>query len=762
MAPKIHRTFFLLATAWLGFFIEASTYCHGQDLHASDDQFADSLSLLLKQWHALPEASIEVVGLGAGARGLDEVPGSLHVIGAKGLERFSFSDPLRVLQSVSGVNIQEEDGYGLRPNIGLRGSGSERSARITLMEDGILIAPAPYTAPSAYYFPSIARMQSVEILKGSSQIAFGPQTAGGAINLISLGFENGSPRAMYRTEWSGNAGRLDHFFMRESWARPSGTWSMLAEGLGLSSDGFKDLPNAASTGFDKQDVLVKARWASPASQSRPQWIELKWGHVVEDSHETYAGLSESDFEANPFQRYAASAHDELLANQSQAVISHHIENSNWSFKTDLYRTHFHRNWYKLDRMVDSTGTKWSLLQIFETENTDWLKVNSPEGAAFHIKANNRDYLSQGIQHRGIRRWGTSDLGNQLVYGLRWHQDEVDRFEWRDAYQLVEGEMNLMQLGQPGTAGNRLDRASAFASYIRATIRMGSWTWTPGLRSERMQFERLDFELNESGERSNVAVQERSNAVAVWLPGIGLNRNFSDHFAAFMGLHRGFIPPGSAPETRPETSVNWEIGGRLQWPNFQGQVVGFSNAYKNLMGSDLTANGGMGSGDLFNGGSAETKGLEVECTWDAMFENPNWALPIRASYTWTSARFTSAFESDFEPWNVVESGDFLPYLAPHQGNLSATLAHASWSMETNMRYVDPMRTQAGQGALIASEITDPVLVFDAMLRVQFSPEANAYVGVNNLLDSHYVVARRPAGLRPGLPRLIRLGLQFKIG
>lgn len=762
MSSMFHRFPHLVLTVLLGVILGVSGSCLGQDMHMSDDELPDSLSMLLRHWHALPEASVEVVGLGAGARGLDEVPGSLHVISGKVLERFAFSDPLRVLQSVSGVNIQEEDGFGLRPNIGLRGSGSERSARITLMEDGILIAPAPYTAPAAYYFPSIARMQSVEVLKGSSQIAFGPQTAGGAINLISRGFEKGFPRVLFRTEWSEFGGRLDHFLVRESWARPSGTWSFLAEGLGIGSDGFKELPEAASTGFEKRDLMLKTRWEAPESQSRRQWIELKWGRVVEISHETYAGLSADDFDVNPFQRYAASSGDELTADQMQGVLSHHIEDSKWSFKTDVYRTQFHRNWYKLDRMVDSTGAKWSMLQIFETENTDWLKVNSPEGSTLHLKANNRDYFSQGIQHRGIRRWGVADQSNQIVYGLRWHQDAVDRFEWRDAYELVDGEMNLTQLGAPGTAGNRVDRAQALASFVRATIHKGLWTWTPGLRSERMQFERLDFELTEAGERSELAVQERSNSVAIWLPGMGLNRTFSDQFDAFMGLHRGFIPPGSAPETQPETSINWELGCRWQRPNLQGQAVIFSNAYKNLMGSDLTANGGMGSGDLFNGGSARTQGLELEWSWDALSQNPTWALPIRASYTWTSARFTSAFESDFEPWNVVEAGDFLPYLAPHQGNLSATLAHESWSLETNMRYVDPMRTQASQGALIPNEITDRVLVLDVMLRVQFSPEASAYMGVNNLLDSHYVVARRPAGLRPGMPRLIRLGFQYQIG
>ena len=48
-----------------------------------------------------------------------------------------------------------------RMNIGIRGTGTLRSSRITLMEDGVLTAPAAYSAPEAYYTPVIWKYSNI-------------------------------------------------------------------------------------------------------------------------------------------------------------------------------------------------------------------------------------------------------------------------------------------------------------------------------------------------------------------------------------------------------------------------------------------------------------------------------------------------------------------------------------------------------------------------------------------------------------------------
>ena len=102
------------------------------------------------------DIALDNVYITGGKDSISRKPGSATLMDDVALEVFEYTDIHRVLNAVPGVNIQEEDGYGLRPNIGLRGTSPERSKKITVMEDGILSGPAPYSAPPAYYFPNIS------------------------------------------------------------------------------------------------------------------------------------------------------------------------------------------------------------------------------------------------------------------------------------------------------------------------------------------------------------------------------------------------------------------------------------------------------------------------------------------------------------------------------------------------------------------------------------------------------------------------------
>ena len=705
----------------------------------------------------LPQALVEAVSL-TGGRPMG-VPGSVTVLSAKDLRRQGDVDVHRALRSVPGVYIQEEDGFGLRPNIGLRGSGSERSSRISILEDGIPIAPAPYTAPSAYFFPSIGRMNGIEVMKGASQIAHGPNTVGGAINFISTPIPSRLTGRVDARLGDFRTGRI-HMHVGDG----AGRIGWMVEALQSGSRGFKSLDDGGPTGFTKLDLLGKVRWRS-IEGATPQRIELKLGAVDELSHETYAGLTEADFESDPFRRYVGSGRDRMEADQRQAVLTHSLDfGGGWRWTNRAYATRFHRNWYKADRAAGSSGEWVKLGGFLGGDDADAASLEAlgvfrdGEAGLVRLKANNRAYHARGAESR--LTWDGNGAGWQrFEASLRHHADGMDRFQWTDDWAMVSGQLMAPERGTPGTESNRIEWSRAWSGYMRGRWVRRGWVLIPGVRMEHISAGRDDFG-NDDVERTGADLVLRRNTTTAWLPGIGFQRNLDAEWSVFGGIHRGFLPPGSSADVAPEWAWSNELGMRWVRPRADGTLTGFGHFGQNLQGSDFASSGGAGDGDVFNAGGTRVVGLE------AAFNATNGALPeeghrweLGLTYTWTDARFTTDFDSGFEPWGTVMRGYFLPYLTRHQGAVRMSWARAGWSVDATARFVERMRTAAGNQPLEEAFTVGGGTVVDAAVRYGLGNGFALELTGRNLADAIYVASARPAGLRPGMPRTLSVGFNL---
>ncbi len=687
--------------------------------------------------------------------------GSAYYLSPKELQKFSFTDINKALRTVPGVSLYEEDGFGLRPNISLRGTSPERSSKITVMEDGVLIAPAPYSASSAYYFPTIARMEAVEVLKGSSQVQYGPFTTGGAINMISSQIPtdfSGSVRASYG---SFNSNQLH--------AKVGGNHKNIGyfiEYLNYGSEGFKTLESGKNTGFNKNDVVAKLRVQLFPNQTVKQSLAFKFQYADEKGNETYLGLTEEDFKANPFSRYAASNNDEMTTDHTQYMLTHHLGFSkNFTVTTTFYRNNFARNWYKLnDITFEGNQQKISNILNDPTNYSDHFSivngtVNS-SADAIAVKANNRSYYAQGMQTKLDYHWYTENLFHDLELGFRYHYDEEDRFQWVDKYSISNtGVLTETTAGVPGTDANRISSAKAFASYITYKLKYQNWTFTPGVRYEDILLERKDFGKNDIT-RAGSDLNERQNSVAVFIPGMGANYKFNNDLSLFGGIHKGFSPPGNKEDEKAEESINYELGTRFSLGKLKGEFVGFYNDYSNLLGSDIAATGGTGSLDQFNAGAVKVNGIELLLNYNITSEAARFSFPMSLGYTYTNTEFLNSFGSTDSLWGTVTLGDELPYIPKHQLNAALSLEHAKFEINVNARYNGAFRTLAGSGTIPTNEKVASNFIIDMSSKYRVTPQFQLTANLTNLLNNTYAVSRVPAGLRPGHPFGIYAGFQYQ--
>ena len=249
-----------------------------------------------------------------------------------------------------------------------------------------------------------------------------------------------------------------------------------------------------------------------------------------------------------------------------------------------------------------------------------------------------------------------------------------------------------------------------------------------------------------------------------MPGIGFNYSLNSKTSIYGGIHKGFAPPGVTEGSLPEKSINYELGTKHFSPYLNFQTVLFYTDYKNLLGNDLAATGGNGSGTFYNGGAARTLGVELFATMRTlkMFKvKSKFTMPMTLSYTYTNAEFSSSFESDFESWGNVYEGYEFPYLAKHQVSGRLSLCYDKLEFYLNAKYNSTMRAQAGNDEISLVENIPGYLIVDGVLKYHIKEKICINLNIQNLTNKAYVVALRPAGLRPGLPRIIQFGINANL-
>jgi len=676
--------------------------------------------------------------------------GSAHTINGARLKRYELDDPHAVLQAVPGVQVRGEDGFGLRPNIGLRGANPDRSKKVTLMEDGVLFGPAPYSAPAAYYFPLITRMESVRIIKGPGAIMFGPQTVGGAIDFVTRDFGPGVSAGLDLAAGQYVYGKGHGYF-----SAATDTSGFLVEGVHLRSDGFKVLDAlGGNTGFQRNEWMVKGRHRIDVGDFRHHF-NLKLGYSSEQSNETYLGLTDADFRAAPLRRYVSSAFDQMSWHRTQVTLSHTLEAPTWSLATTAYRNDFNRVWRKAnhfrgaafaDVLAAPTSARNAVFMAVLRGEAD----SSSDAETLLIGPNQRDFVSQGVQSVFRTEFGTGPLQHAFEARARYHFDSIARLHTEDAF--------VMRGGVPVSAGEptallvrNAESTHAVALSVNDAITWGRVTLTPGVRVELLNSRSSDF----------LAGTTTWGSANVVLPGLGVYVATTEHLGVFAGAYRGFSPPapGQPSSVGPEFALNAEAGARWTRKAERLEVIGFFNDYANLTDVCTFSNGCLNEtlDRQFSLGEAYIGGLEVY--GEKRLKVGPVTIPLAATYTFTQTRLRSSFTSEDPVFGAVREGDELPYVPKHLFNASAGVEVWRLSAHVQVTFIDRMRERAGQGAFVDALTTDSQLTVDAHLGVKVTEWASLTFDGRNLFDQHAIVGRLPFGARPNAPRTLIGGVKL---
>ena len=711
---------------------------------------------------AIPE--VQVVG----QKESDEQqhPGSAEVISEEELDAQVPLNTNEALKMIPGVHVQPEEGMGLRQNIGIRGLNPTRSRKVHVMEDGVPIALAPYGEPEMYYSPPVERMARIEVVKGSGSILYGPQTIGGVINYITP-----QPPEDFTVNAEARGGTFGYYQGEFSVGDSVGDVGYWLNGIHQRFQGPRDL------NLEMTDLTSKFRFDLGPDQT----VSLKLNYYDEWSRSTYLGLTTPQYRNNPRANYASNDRFKIRRIGAQAT---HVATptDNLELETRLYFHNIQRNWRRQDfdrtPSCDQGGNCYARVITGQGRNvagdqSQW--PNDRSGVFFRDSTGNRnrEFTVGGLEPRAtyFADWGPVDY--ELQAGFRLHIEETRE-------RRINGEHSTSPSGTIRDDDLRIGRAIAAYALNTFGFLDERLEISPGLRFESLWTERTTYRTRVNGEPTDLDPPAfNTNHVWALIPGVGLSYNIVDPLTIFGGVHRGFAPPrtkdaitkeGDRLALKAEYSWNYELGVRAKHEDwFQAEATGFLLDFQNQIIAPAESGGAVsvdpensdpGSLAAVQGGQTIHRGFEFGATYDpAKMSDANFDLPMSVAYTFVDAQFQDG-------WKTSIKGNQLPYSPRHRVAARIGFEHPSglnlqvdgdW---VSGQYTDKVETVQPNPAGLIGWIESRFLL-DANVRYTYEPWGlTGILAAKNILDEQYIASRAPRGIKPGMPRHIYAGIQWK--
>ncbi|NOS95090.1 MAG: TonB-dependent receptor [Methylotenera sp.] len=690
---------------------------------------------------------------------LESVPGSFAVIDEKELEvkrPFSIKE---ALNTVPGVHIvANEDPQSLGLNIGVRGMDPRRTARTLLMEDGVPLFLAPYGDPAAHYAPPLSRVQRIEVVKGSGQVLYGPQTVGGMINFVTKPV----PKDGFAGSIDATAGNNDFYGLHANIGYGNERGGIMVDALKNQGDGIRD-----NHDFDVEEYTLKGQ----LNLTDRQTLIAKVGYYEEDSHVSETGIGEVDYARDKFQ--APSGKNDSFYHERKSAQLQHIfqldektKLSTQAYYVDAFRSSF--------RQTDAPGG-WDgdIPSSVGTGVTELEKCATVAPAPFtEADAANcggrhrpRSYTYWGIEPRLDFSHNLFGIENDTVIGFRYHEEDISRGQYRGDTAAFQS-LSFAKANSTKREDVQID-VEAKSYYAQNTFHVGDWSITPGLRFEDMK---IKTDVRRAG--GDPVNKKVTNNQTELLPGFGVAWNGIDNTTVFAGVHKGFAPPRpdrdldpvklnslGIDKTSPEKSTNWELGIRSSY--FKG--ISVESTLFHTKFDDVVVN--AGSGTFKNAGESAMSGLEFAGRVDfGTIYNTSHNIYALASYT---NLFTAKFKKDALDEGVV-SGARLPYAPRQLASLSIGYQHPiGIDARVGVDYVSSQEPDAWTNTLTGDAATLTGLtgnipgysLFNAS--VNFKPvdsKATYFLSGHNLTDREYL-ASRVDGMFVGRSRQLVGGIRY---
>ncbi len=654
--------------------------------------------------------TIQVIGSQEGS--ISKIPGAAVIVSQEQIQQFTPNSTEEILKRVSGVYVKPEEESAIVANIGMRGISSA-DYKTLILEDGVPVAAGLFVGNGRYYNPRIQRMDSIEVLKGSSALRYGPMNIGGVVNYRTKQPKDGALVDLSIGSWDTYKTTVE--LGGSSPTKDSNVGAILSW---AKSDGFMD------KSYEMKDAVIKAGTAIGDNQ----WVGVKFTHYENDANISYRGQFLGEYHAKKQNNPAPD--DWFLTERNSFDINHRWDiNPDTELQTLLYWSEMNRDYWRYG--VNATASQAAGRWIY-TDN---------------VSGNNRAFERIGAETRLIAKNTIFNIPSEAEIGLRLMNEKMDDV-------TINAKRATPRSGT--TAKDTKDSAKSVALYAQNRFDISDQlSVTPGVRVERYEQQRDDKQKNETVKTSNTEV----------MPGLGVTYQFIPAVQLYASVYKAFSPALNGDSLSgmkdqkldAETAVSWELGLRGQQDAVRYELTAFRMDFDNQI---IPANSNSDFQST-NGGKTYNQGLEGAVSLE--FEN---GFDVFANLTWIA---NAEFKGDRYNKNgslKSKDGDRVPYTPEWVANLGVGYTYAGLRSQlsanyTGSQFTDELNTKPiveNTSGFFTGKI-DAYTTVDLTTRYTLNDQVEFYGAVKNLEDKRYIASLRQ-GIYVGPERSFEAGVRYR--
>lgn len=619
---------------------------------------------------------IDVVG--NSLEDIKKTPGAVSIVTKEELQLKQPISTEAALKTVPGITIKPEEESSIVSNIGMRGlSSGDGNKYVVILEDGVPVAPGAFTGNQRYYNPRIQRMESIEVLKGSSALKYGPNNVAGVINFKTKQPEDGFAVTT----------RVGSFDYKEGLIEAGGktTDGNMIGGINIvtiDSDGFQN------KGYKTEDVMLKAGMAL----GDKQWLGVKLTHYDNEANISYRGQSLAQFQNrvkdNP-------APNDYFYTQRNSIDFNHEWNIDPDVKLNslMYYTKMNRDYHRY-------GVASNLAL---NSNTGWIFNNT-------LGKNDRDFERRGFESRLKINHNNFGIKNELEVGIRLADEKFTQDGSTVGYQ---GNNNAL------FAENKFYINDKFALI-------------PGVRVENYELKRTG---TKTGVTKDTVLVPGLGSIYQISPTAQVYGSVYRGFAAPSNISDLSLDDNTLADLPAQVSTNYEVGVRGVESGLRYELTAFLIDFKN---QNVTSN--SQNGTPTTAGSTIHQGFEMAAGYafknGISLDGALTYIPV-AKFRGT--RGTTAIDGNRITYTPEFTGNItLGY--KYEKLKTALVASYVGSQFTDVANTTAIAAGTTSGGFWTGKL-DAYTLLDLHTTYSVDKQLSIYGTINNITDKHYIASLR---------------------